>query len=120
MLRDANPKAFSGIYLYDSDVIHADETPFQVVRDNRSPGSKSYMWVYRNGACGDRKPVVLYDYQPTRKTDHPEEFLKDYNGTLSLSRLRWVSVSSLFRNSSTLCFAIVSFFISSRIWRYSA
>ena len=40
------------------------------------------MWVYRNGACGDRKPVVLYDYQPTRKTDHPEKFLKDYNGTL--------------------------------------
>ncbi len=69
-------------HLYDSDVIHADETPFQVVRDNRSPGSKSYMWVYRNGACGDRKPVVLYDYQPTRKTDHPEEFLKDYTGTL--------------------------------------
>ena len=69
-------------HLYDADVIHADETPFQVVRDDRTPGSKSYMWVYRNGACGDKKPVVIYDYQPTRKTDHPEEFLKDYNGTL--------------------------------------
>ncbi len=69
-------------HLYDSAVIHADETPFQVIRDERSPGSKSYMWVYRNGSCNDDHPVVIYDYQPTRKTDHPENFLKDYNGIL--------------------------------------
>ena len=69
-------------HLYDSEVIHADETPFQVIRDDRSPGSKSYMWVYRNGECSDKHPVIIYDYQPTRKTDPPEEFLKDYNGVL--------------------------------------
>ena len=69
-------------HLYDSEVIHADETPFQVIRDDRSPGSKSYMWVYRNGECSDKHPVIIYDYQPTRRTDHPEEFLKDYNGIL--------------------------------------
>ena len=69
-------------HLYDSEVIHADETPFQVIRDDRSPGSKSYMWVYRNGACSASHPVIIYDYQSTRKTDHPEEFLKNYNGVL--------------------------------------
>lgn len=42
-------------HLYDSKVIHADETPFQVIRDGRSPGSKSYMWVYRNGECSDKQ-----------------------------------------------------------------
>lgn len=37
------------------------------------------MWVYRNGECD---PVIIYDYQPTRRTDHPDEFLKDYSGVL--------------------------------------
>ena len=85
---NASEDYFSIIYdeihkhLYDSRVIHADETPFQVIKDGRNAGTNSYMWVYRNGACDDKKPVVIYDYQPTRRTDHPEEFLKDYNGTL--------------------------------------
>ncbi len=69
-------------YLYDSHVIHADETPFKVIRDGRNTTTNSYMWVYRNGSCSDNTPVILYDYQPTRKTDHPEEFLKDYSGIL--------------------------------------
>lgn len=80
---------FSVIYneLHDqlikgSDVIHADETPFEVIQDGRSAGSKSQMWVYRTSACDSKKPIILYDYQPTRRTDHPEEFLKDFSGIL--------------------------------------
>lgn len=65
-----------------SDVIHADETPFEVIQDGRSAGSKSYMWVYRNGVCDSKKPIILFDYQPTRRLDHPEEFLADYNGVV--------------------------------------
>lgn len=68
--------------LFDSRVIHADETPFQVIKDGRKAGSKSWMWVYRNGACDSAHPIVIYDYQPTRKTDHPAEFLKGYSGIL--------------------------------------
>ena len=64
-----------------SKVIHADETPFNVIRDGRDPGANSYMWVYRSGVC-DIHPVVIYDYQESRRMDHPEEFLKDYNGIL--------------------------------------
>ena len=67
--------------LFDSGIIHADETPFEVIRDGRSAGSKSYMWVYRTGK-GDKHPIILFDYQPTRRTDHPDEFLKDYSGIL--------------------------------------
>ena len=69
-------------HLYDSKVIHADETPFEVIKDGRPAGSQSRMWVYRNGACEKEHPVIIYDYQPTRKADHPDEFLKDYNGIL--------------------------------------
>lgn len=41
---------------------------------------QSWMWVYRNGLCDKHHPVVIYDCQKTRKTDHPKEFLKDYSG----------------------------------------
>lgn len=41
------------------------------------------MWVYRSGEYDDKShPVVIYDFQDTRKTDHPEQFLKDYSGVL--------------------------------------
>ena len=66
--------------LYSSHLVHADETPFEVIKDGRKAGTNSYMWVYRNGTCDAKHPVVIYDYQPTRKADHPAEFLKGYSG----------------------------------------
>lgn len=69
-------------HLFKSHVVHADETPFEVIKDCRKAGSSSYMWVYRNGVCDIGHPVIIYDYQPTRKIDHPDEFLKDYSGVL--------------------------------------
>lgn len=69
-------------HLYDSKVIHADESPFEVIRDDRKAGANSYMWVYRNGICDSKKPVVIYDFQKTRCTEHPQEFLKDYSGVV--------------------------------------
>jgi transposase len=69
-------------HLYDSNVIHADETPFEVIRDGRKAGANSYMWVYRNGVCDAKHPVVIYDYQQTRCTDHPATFLNGYSGIL--------------------------------------
>ena len=37
------------------------------------------MLVYRSGAL-ESNPFVLYDYQKTRKADHPREFLKGFKG----------------------------------------
>ena len=68
--------------LCEFEVVHADETPFEVIVDGRSAGSKSQMQVYRNGACDISKPIVLYDYCPIRCSDHPDEFLKGYSGIL--------------------------------------
>ena len=61
-------------------VIQADETPVLVNKDGRTAGSKSYMWVYRTGKMYDASPIVLYEYQKTRNTSHPREFLKGYKG----------------------------------------
>ena len=68
--------------LYDSDVVHADETPVRVTHDGRPANSKSYMWVYCNDTAKSKNPIVIYDYQKTRKADHPREFLAEYSGVV--------------------------------------
>jgi transposase len=68
--------------LLTGDVIHADETTLQVLREpGKKAQSKSYMWTYLTG--GNAKiPIVLYEYQPDRKAIRPAEFLKGFIGYL--------------------------------------
>ena len=63
-------------------VLHADETTLQVLHEEgKKPQSKSYMWLYRTG--GDAKQaIVLYEYQPDRKKERPEGFLRGFHGYL--------------------------------------
>lgn len=35
--------------LYEYHVLQADETPVRVTKEDRTEGSKHYMWVYRTG-----------------------------------------------------------------------
>ena len=62
--------------MYDYHVLQADETPVLVSKENRTSGSRHYMWVYRTGKMYQDKPIVLYEYQPSRNADHPRVFLK--------------------------------------------
>ena len=58
--------------IYDSKVIHADETPVKVMRiDNAKIKNekKTYMWVYRNRPFKGTHPIVLYDWQDSRRSD---------------------------------------------------
>ena len=66
--------------LYSYHVIQADETSVVVNRDGRKAGAKSYMWVYRSGHMYKDRQIVLYEYQLTRNTSHPREFLRGYEG----------------------------------------
>ena len=71
--------------IYDSKVIHADETPIKVMRIDNAKiknGKKTYMWVYRNRPFRGTYPIVLYDWQDSRRSDHPREFLKTFSGTV--------------------------------------
>ena len=63
-------------------VLHSDETTLQVLQEpEKPPESKSYMWLYRTS--GDTKnPIILYEYQPDRKAEHPKRFLKNFSGYL--------------------------------------
>ena len=68
--------------LLEAELLHADETPVKVQKDGRDQMTNSYMWVYRTGKYSKVPPAVLYDYQKTRRSDHPEEFLKDFHGVV--------------------------------------
>ena len=59
--------------------MHADETVVEVRKDGRPAGAESRMWVYRSGEL-ESNPVILYEFQKTRKKEHAREFLKDFSG----------------------------------------
>ena len=68
--------------LLKREVLHADETTLQVLHEpGKEPQSGSFMWLYRTSGDTD-KPIVLYEYQPGRGTQHPKEFLAGFHGYL--------------------------------------
>lgn len=68
-------------YLIAEDVIHADETVVQVLKeDGKNLSSESRMWVYTSGKS--KTPVVLFEYQPTRSGQHAKRFLEGFSGYL--------------------------------------
>ena len=67
--------------LLDCSLIHMDETVVQVLKEkDRSPTSQSYMWVQTGGPAD--KPVVLYDYDPSRSAKVPVRLLEGFKGYL--------------------------------------
>jgi len=68
--------------LVKREVLHADETTLQVLHEpGKKAQAKSYMWLYRTGRDGGL-PIVLYEYQPSRKAEHAEKFLEGFSGYL--------------------------------------
>lgn len=67
--------------LFEGTFMHMDETVVQVLKEkNKSPPSNSYMWVQAGGPPD--KPVVIYDYDPSRSGAVPTRLLLDYQGYL--------------------------------------
>lgn len=65
--------------LKEERVIHADESPLQVIDEKKN--SKSYMWLYASAKTGNRR-MYLYDYQPSRSQKNPQRFLEGFTGFL--------------------------------------
>lgn len=67
--------------LLKRNYIHADETTLKVINDNgKDSNSKKYMWLYMSQT--NNRPVILYDYQSTRSSSCPRNFLGSYSGYL--------------------------------------
>ena len=63
------------------DIVQMDETTVQVLKEKgKAPASKSYMWVQRGGPPD--RPVVLFDYDPSRSQAVPLRLLDGFAGFL--------------------------------------
>jgi transposase len=70
-------------HLLKRDILQADETTLQVLREEGRPAkTKSYMWLYRTGR--EPPPIVLFDYKTTRSGKHPKRFLSGFAGYLQV------------------------------------
>ena len=60
-------------------LINIDETTVQVMKEpGRSNKTKSYMWIFRGGDPG--KPLLVYQYHPSRAGDVASVYLGKYKG----------------------------------------
>jgi len=65
--------------IHKSSYVHADETPFQVLKEvGRSADQKSQMWVIRTDDSDN--PTVLFHYDTSRSAKVAESLLQDFKG----------------------------------------
>ena len=62
-------------------VLHADETPVQMLKADKGATHRAYLWAYAPGAFEDMKAVV-YDFCESRAGEHARRFLGDWKGAL--------------------------------------
>lgn len=62
-------------------VVHADETPVQMLKPGSGKTHRAYLWAYAAGAFEDTKAVV-YDFCESRAGENAKVFLGDWRGSL--------------------------------------
>ena len=62
-------------------VIHADETPVQMLAPGEKKTHRAYVWAYSTTPFSALKAVV-YDFSPSRAGEHARNFLGDWSGKL--------------------------------------
>ena len=62
-------------------VLHADETPVQMLKPGNKKTHRAYLWAYAPGAFEDLKAVV-YDFCESRAGEHCRTFLGEWKGSL--------------------------------------
>jgi len=68
-------------HIKSGPLINADETRLQVLKEpERHAQDLSWMWVFAGGTPG--KDAVVFQYDPSRSSDVPVEFLSGYSGWL--------------------------------------
>ena len=68
--------------LKKSSCTQSDETTLLVIRDGRSAGRKSFMWVPITSELSEETPIAVFCYEPDRSTDHLRQFYDDHVGQI--------------------------------------
>uniref|UniRef100_UPI0009A9F40B IS66 family transposase n=1 Tax=Salmonella enterica TaxID=28901 RepID=UPI0009A9F40B len=67
--------------LLSRDILHADETPLTVLNPKARKAERHYLWTYVS-AESTGSGVVLFDCQPGRGGQYPQQMLKGWQGCL--------------------------------------
>ncbi len=62
-------------------VVHADETPVQMLKPGNGKTHRAYLWAYAAGAFEDTRAVV-YDFCESRAGENARVFLGEWRGSL--------------------------------------
>lgn len=62
-------------------VLHADETPVQMLKPGAGKTQRAYLWAYTPTSY-DSLRAVVYDFAPSRAGEHCRTFLQDWRGKL--------------------------------------
>ena len=62
-------------------VVHADETPVEMLKPGNKKTHRAYLWAYAPGAFEDLRAVV-YDFCESRAGEHARTFLGEWRGSL--------------------------------------
>lgn len=62
-------------------VVHADETPVQMLTPGAKKTHRAYVWAYATSQFSNLASVV-YDFSPSRAGEHARAFLGSWNGKL--------------------------------------
>jgi transposase len=64
-----------------SGVLHADETPLQMLAPGNGKTKKAYLFAYRRGEIG-KPPIIVFDFATSRSGSNARKFLEHYGGAL--------------------------------------
>ncbi len=67
--------------IFSHSVVHADETPVEMLKPGNKKTHRAYLWAYAPGAFEDLKAVV-YDFCESRAGEHARTFLGKWKGSL--------------------------------------
>ncbi|MBU4609898.1 IS66 family transposase [Achromobacter sp. GG226] len=67
--------------ILERTVLHADETPVQMLKPGTGKTHRAYLWAY-TPTTYDTLRAVVYDFTPGRTGEHARQFLADWRGKL--------------------------------------
>ena len=68
--------------LKQCDCTQSDETTLLVIRDGRTAGRKSFMWVHITSELDSSQPIAVFCYEPDRSAEHLRQFYGEYVGQI--------------------------------------
>jgi len=82
--------------LHRCSVLHADETPVQMLAPGKGKTQNAYLFAYRRGEI-DEPPIIVYDFAESRSGANARRFLADYGGALVVDD--YAGYKSLFQST---------------------